>query len=513
MDTILSMYKNRNNTTFDIDDFVSPFVDSILSDINVVINLKDNSTLKSSIQKSCTRELMSLAIKMLVTEAQIYKIEHNLHAIHMKDFIKTLLNNNELLHTQLKLYPFLFSSLYKQSIYITKSYKELFYRFENDKEELIDNKLIDKNDEILSIDREAGDGHQNNKKVMEINCTNTSIYYKPKNSNLTLLLFNIQKWIETNSNLQFYRYKILNKENYAYEEKVENVKVIYQRDIDHYYYNFGVTLGLIYLLNGSDYHFENIIAHKEYPVMIDNETLFNPTVSDINIHSHLLYSGMLPNPSTPFDFSALYGSFGNQTMQVEQIVKKNGEYFIEKQDFHLSKKKNKPIDTIDYTYIYEKERQNIIAGFTEIITIIIKNKNDFINYLKNIISTHYNFNNAKIRVVIRPSMFYAEILQKLLHPYNVKTNKTAADFINNSLYTLNLSEEFITSEREQLLNGDIPIFHLKMFENHLIESPSYTTEVTPYEGLIQKISNLSSLNIMLGKKAILSILNTKYQTF
>ena len=35
---------------------------------------------------------------------------------------------------------------------------------------------------------------------------------------------------------------------------------------------YGKLIGIAFLFNVTDLHYENIIAHGEYPVIIDNET-------------------------------------------------------------------------------------------------------------------------------------------------------------------------------------------------------------------------------------------------
>ena len=56
------------------------------------------------------------------------------------------------------------------------------------------------------------------------------------------------------------------------EEKIENIPCKNESEVEHYYFRMGIHLFLGYALGATDLHGENIIAHGEYPVIIDMET-------------------------------------------------------------------------------------------------------------------------------------------------------------------------------------------------------------------------------------------------
>lgn len=47
-----------------------------------------------------------------------------------------------------------------------------------------------------------------------------------------------------------------------------------REEIDRYFFRQGAQIALAYVLGGTDLHFENVVAHGEYPVLVDLETLF-----------------------------------------------------------------------------------------------------------------------------------------------------------------------------------------------------------------------------------------------
>ena len=54
--------------------------------------------------------------------------------------------------------------------------------------------------------------------------------------------------------------------------KIENIPCKNESEVEHYYFRMGIHLFLGYALGATDLHGENIIAHGEYPVIIDMET-------------------------------------------------------------------------------------------------------------------------------------------------------------------------------------------------------------------------------------------------
>lgn len=512
MSDILSLYKNEHLLEdYSIKDFVNPFVKLTIKKIKEKLedSFEFDSKLFSSIEQSCKDELLTYTVKMLITEHKVYEIENDL-SINMADFIKVIFHDSMIIKSLENIYPFLFDFLLHQTMQIANAYIEILNRVDKNIESLVECELIKNNEFLKGVNRGEGDGHNGNRKVTELIFSEGSrIYYKPKNSNLTLILFEIQQWVENHSNLEFKRYKILNRENYSFEQKIDHVQLKNKNDIEEYFYNFGVNMGLVYLLNGSDYHFENIIAHKTFPVMIDNETLFNPSISKIDTSQHLVNMGMLPNMSLEYDISSLSGSYDSQSIEVEQLSFENNNYLFKTKPFHIDRQKNIINNDIDFKYIYNNEKINILSGFNELIRTFLTNKNDFLS--SGILD---KVKKEEIRLVIRPSKMYAEVLQKLTHPYHIKTKNTVYDFLTKSLYNNNYEKEFLESEKAQLINGDIPIFHLRGDNIYLKEmSTTSFCQLSPYEAAIDKINSLNSQHLLLCNKYILNILEKAYNYY
>ncbi|NOM35868.1 DUF4135 domain-containing protein, partial [Klebsiella pneumoniae] len=68
--------------------------------------------------------------------------------------------------------------------------------------------------------------------------------------------------------------------DHSYEEFIDYLPLEQKKKLPEYYYNFGVLLAFIYLFNGSDIHFENLISYGDMPVIIDFETMLQQPLFD-----------------------------------------------------------------------------------------------------------------------------------------------------------------------------------------------------------------------------------------
>jgi lantibiotic modifying enzyme len=77
-----------------------------------------------------------------------------------------------------------------------------------------------------------------------------------------------------------YKFTILNRREYHWLEFISHKSCKTEEDIELYYKRAGFILCLVYLLNGGDYHNENIIANGFSPLLIDHETITQPKISE-----------------------------------------------------------------------------------------------------------------------------------------------------------------------------------------------------------------------------------------
>lgn len=122
-----------------------------------------------------------------------------------------------------------------------------------------------------------GDHHDGGRSIITVQFdTETEVVYKPRSVWTQAKLQTFIEWCtQTLADFpELARCDLLDRDRYGWVEKVES-RCLTTDEIGEYYYRSGALLMVLYLLHGTDYHFENIIATSQSPLVIDNETILH----------------------------------------------------------------------------------------------------------------------------------------------------------------------------------------------------------------------------------------------
>jgi len=319
---------------------------------------------------------------------------------------------------------------------------------------------------IIDINFSAGDRHNNGKTVSIIKFENNSILvYIPERRELHIYFKSICQWVDNYNNLGFYTPEYLIKNNYTWLEYIENKPCISSDQIRIFYKRSGVLLALLYLLDATDFHAENIIANGEYPVLIDLETFFHPFMPyesecNIGINNSVLKTGLLPNiysASSNIDYSGF--SSINEFKEVNSTIKyeldANGDIkFSRKKDF-LESAKNIPFTENKKYPLSCKYKDDLIEGFEKTYNAILDNKKEFVSQLNKL-------KNEKIRVLFRHTSTYSYLLKESSHPDILRNHLNMDEFLKNLDLILNDYPEcrqITEKEKHDLILRNIPYFY------------------------------------------------------
>ena len=124
-----------------------------------------------------------------------------------------------------------------------------------------------------SKQQKRGDIHKNGQNVSNIEFNDGSIlYYKPHSLDKNLKYQKLYKHLCEKAGISCREVKYLSRQTYGWEENIENKSCNTKEEVERYYFRLGIHLFLGYALGATDLHGENIVAHGEYPVIIDMET-------------------------------------------------------------------------------------------------------------------------------------------------------------------------------------------------------------------------------------------------
>jgi len=284
----------------------------------------------------------------------------------------------------------------------------------------------------VAVEAGLSDPHDGGRTVIAVEFSSgLKIVYKPRSLGVERAYFDFVAAINRLDVLLPFRIlTILDRGDYGWVEFVEQRSCLAEEEIRRYYRRSGNLLCLVYALNGSDFHFENLIADGEHPVPIDLETI---------CHHRMRIGGGAPDEMTERLRLSVLG-----TDLLPDPVKLDHEYFDISGFAHSDAEEGeadvvtwKYVNTDGMDYVYERQRAKaagnlpklngktaVLDGYTDIILAgfeeayrFLQQKTDLLldenGPLRAMFSHHSRF-------IYRPTALYSLILQRALHPSYVR---------------------------------------------------------------------------------------------
>lgn len=322
-----------------------------------------------------------------------------------------------------------------------------------------------------------GDAHRGGRSVLIARFSSGfQIVYKPRPMSVDVHFQELLGWINSLGYHPPYRtLKVIDRRSYGWVEFVTAEGCKSEEDVRRFYERQGGYLALLYTIEATDFHAENLIAAGEQPVLVDLESLFHPrvgkpnfreaeSVADKTIAYSVLRVGLLPRriwSSEDSDGIELSG-LGFDEGQLSPVAAPYWEGYgtdrmhVEKKRMPLKGSQNQPsldgnkINVLDY-------EEAIVSGFTCMYKLLVK-------YRDSLLSDNgplSRFTNDEVRVILRPTVFYALLLRDSFHP-DLLRDALDRDCLFERLWKANADLPFLapilSAEREDLMNGDIPFF-------------------------------------------------------
>jgi|GEM_PF-5282935 len=350
-------------------------------------------------------------------------------------------------------------------IYILKKY-------DADEEILRSTFAISSSAKLEEIRIGLGDTHDNGKSVAELVFSNSqAVMFKPKDLRVTKAYHDFLVWMNQHGLKKDLRItKGIYRETYAWEEKIEYEACSSNQQVKDFYCRFGELLGVMYLLNGHDIHYENLIAHGAHPVIIDTETLLNNPVEGLferNGENNAKYqlansvagTSMLPNigfkdeADQGVDLSALGSRHQSLPVKSPKLIDEmTDEVRLVEDYFELERGKNRPqltgceIRTDAYL-------ADILAGFNAVMDIVLEHRTQLLAEEGPI----SHFKDVSVRAVLRNTDYYARFLLESYGP-SYMTDALQREMYIDRLYFSHLPGHIVRHEKRSLLKGDVPLF-------------------------------------------------------
>ncbi len=340
---------------------------------------------------------------------------------------------------------------------------------------------------LIEIQSGVGDLHRQGRSVMLLKFrSGFRLVYKPKSLAIDIHFQELLHWLnEHGAERPFHTLKVINKGVYGWAEFVEERECASEEEVQRFYERQGAYLALLYVLDATDFHYENLIAAGEYPILIDLETLFHPRITGPHIlfsgtpaHEALAHSvymiGLLPQriwgnaEAEGVIINGLGGSEGQLTPRAVprwedagtdqmRLVRTRIELPAAR---NLPRRNGKQVEAFDY-------RETLLAGFKRMYHLLLMHRDALAADLLP------RFAQDDIRFVARPTDIYARFLYNSFSPEMLRDALDRERHFDRLWVGIQWQphiSRLIPAERADLLRGDIPFFTTRPGSRDLLTS-------------------------------------------
>ncbi|HET8843790.1 MAG TPA: type 2 lanthipeptide synthetase LanM family protein, partial [Ktedonobacteraceae bacterium] len=365
---------------------------------------------------------------------------------------------------------------------------------------------------LINISGGAGDLHRGGRSVNILEFSSGfHLVYKPKSLAIDQHFGELLTWLNAQGQQpDLLPCKALNRGEYGWEEFIAPAPCSTQEEIERFYERQGSYIALFYALEATDMHFENVLAAGEYPMLVDLEALFHPTMAEhIKVlaehpafhafNSSVLHTGLLPfrvyalNEVEGVDISGLGGEAGQPTPFTMPYWENIGtdEMCLVRRNAETGGRQNRPtlngkeVQALDYC-------EQIIHGFTRTYRLLMARRKELQrDFLP-------RFVDDEVRFLARATRIYGLILFESFHPNVLRDalkRERTFDRLWFSAKDRPYLRQVIEHERADLQQGDIPLFSTTPGSRNLLTSRGELIEnffvQTALEAVHQRLAHLS----------------------
>ncbi|MGM1064944.1 type 2 lanthipeptide synthetase LanM family protein [Saccharothrix sp. Mg75] len=176
-------------------------------------------------------------------------------------------------------YPVLARLLGQACLHAVEAHVELLDRFARDRRDVV-RTLLDGRDPgpVAHVDTGRGDLHARGRSVAVLTFADgRRVVYKPRPVALHVAFGDLLAWFDGHTDLGLRLPRALPRPTHGWLKFVEHGPCADVTGVGRFYHRLGALIALLYAVDGTDMHYENLVAAGDQPVLVDVETLFHPT--------------------------------------------------------------------------------------------------------------------------------------------------------------------------------------------------------------------------------------------
>jgi type 2 lantibiotic biosynthesis protein LanM len=378
----------------------------------------------------------------------------------------------------------------------------------------------------VKISTNQGDVHNGGKSTAIVEFTSgIKMVYKPRSGAMDVAFNTFIRQVATDTGIDLKTARVLDRADYFWMEYIEHLPVANASELSEYHTQCGALLAIVFLLGGTDFHFENIIACGKHPVLIDLECLFGATTEmEEGIYS-VNNTGLVPaniylgEQDAPIDNSG-FGACGRQVSGIDRWAWVNigtDALRLEKQKGIFTADANQPLYNGSMV-----SPQNYLAeitnGFKEVCNWFITNR-DVLDTPDALFS---NFKDKPIRVIARYTMNYLFMIENSLNADALLSEevrkqeiyRSLNEFPTATLLRLQIKALINDAEFEAIKRMNVPLFTGNTSKLHIRESGDYPEwaffETTPYQFTLNRIKSFDGGKMQQQVSLITSAFAARY---
>lgn len=387
-----------------------------------------------------------------------------------------------------------------------------------------------------------GDSHEKGKNVIVFFLNDQKLVFKFRNLMIGQKWNEFLSFIEQKTGSSFYKIKRVATPRYTIEEFIETKSCTCEKELQQYYYRFGEYVAICYFLCGNDFHSENLIAHGNYPVLIDIETLMQNDSSLVESrglyeqatkikNESILSTGLLPTSCFTNRIEPKVKASSNEKFGVQSSGFNGNRQVL---PFKVLKVVEDRTDQIHFEYQkhYSKETGNIpelnsqmvnplnyaeevMRGFVAQYDFFSANKPFLIKKIKDL------FKESNVRVLLKSTQKYVDMLEYGQHVSCMKDYLEREKLFENKWAYPYKDKRAVRYEIEDLRVNDIPIFFSNVSTKDLYTSANRVLNDYHSRSALERVSaRIAALNskdkayqLMLLNQSIKEqpVISTSYQ--
>jgi type 2 lantibiotic biosynthesis protein LanM len=373
-------------------------------------------------------------------------------------------------------------------------------------------RLLTEEASLEEVESEAGDRHRGGRSVMLLKFSGGArLVYKPKSLAIDQHFQELLQWLNAHgASPEFQTLKVIDRGTYGWSEFVSSRECSTTEEIQRFYERQGSYLALLYALEATDIHAENLIAAGEHPLLVDLETLFQPRL-DLGktlfarepafeaLWRSVIRVGLLPvrlwgNEDAPgVNVSGLGGEEGQVIPRPVPRWADGGtdQMRLVQVRIELPTGRNRPrlngrqVDVLAYA-------DRILAGFKRMYRLLMEHRAELLA------EVFPRFAQDEIRFVARSTDIYWRFIYDSFRPELLRDaleRERHFDRLWVGIQWQPHMARIIPAERADLLKGDVPFFTTRPQSRDLFTSQGEAiAEFFQESGLYQTQKRLSLLD-------------------